>query len=130
MIRHSKLPHSPSLIIEDLFSAIKSLGDGANDDSDELGVLVKHALNTNTPEATTPNSTRIWSKLSRRVRGPFGSLALEGPLISGEEQANKHCTNAPFTVSDEQLLMPANAQETNDQNMASTRTTRETAPFL
>lgn len=93
--------------------------EAVSSDSDEsLDLLVKHALRTHTPHVPTPNSDNVWTRLSSRVRGPFGRLAVEGPATSGDEMASFGSGNLPFSVGDEKTTqMPnRNSQETSDQH--------------
>jgi hypothetical protein len=49
----------------------------------ELDVLVKHAMRGTHWLEHDPK--RVWQRLSERVRGPFGSMAVEEPANIGSE---------------------------------------------
>ncbi len=121
MIRRIKLTHASSLFIEDFLSSIREFADPISaSEVDELDILLKHAMQSNSPSAPTPNANRIWKKLSGRVRGPFGRLAVEGPQVSGEETGMGHGHQSPFTLGDDSSSMrPSNSQETTAQHVAS-----------
>jgi hypothetical protein len=51
------------------------------DDDPGLDLLVKNAVRSNWLEH---DPRRVWNKLSERVRGPFGRMAVEGPALAGE----------------------------------------------
>jgi hypothetical protein len=50
-----------------------------------LDVLVKHAVKSSLQQ---PDAGRVWKRLSQRVTGPYGSLAVEGPALRGQEMPN------------------------------------------
>jgi hypothetical protein len=81
---------------------------GGGESDETLDILVKHALNTHTPETPTPSTNNVWSKLSRRVKGPFGKIGIMG---SG---------TVPFSVGDDRRapLPASNSQEASDQHTA------------
>ncbi|MDQ3930878.1 MAG: hypothetical protein M3328_17245 [Chloroflexota bacterium] len=100
---------------------------GASDAEESLDLLVKHALKAHTPQTPAPNTNNVWSKLSRRVRGPFGKLAVEGPEGSGSEMEVLGPMGAPFSVGDESRspLPAGNSQEVGDQHTALFPTAKE-----
>jgi hypothetical protein len=61
--------------------------DGIEDSMDEedraLDLLVKHAMSGTHWLEHDPK--RVWQRLSERVRGPFGSMAVEEPANLGSE---------------------------------------------
>ena len=122
MIRRTRLAQTPSRYIEDVLSTLRNhmepLGAGEADES--LDILVKHALNTHTPQTPVPSSSNVWSKLSRRVRGPFGKMAVEGPAASGDSLAALGSGGVPFAVGDDKRspLPSSNSQEASDQHTA------------
>lgn len=119
MIRRIKLTQTPSLFIEDFLSSIREFADPISaSESDELDILLKYAMHTNSPAAPAPNANRVWKKLSGRVRGPFGRIAVEGPQRSGEEIGTGHGHQAPFTLGDDaSSVRPSNSQETTTQHI-------------
>jgi hypothetical protein len=48
---------------------------------EDLDVLVRHAFRQ---EAVSHDAKHVWTRLSRRVRGPFGALAIEEPAMRGD----------------------------------------------
>ena len=46
-----------------------------------LDLLVRHAIHQ---EVTSHDGGHVWQKLSRRVKGPFGSIAIEEPALRGQ----------------------------------------------
>ncbi len=95
--------------------------------NESLDLLVKHALKSHTPQTPVPNTNNVWSKLSRRVRGPFGKLAVEGPAANGDDRAILGPNGAPFSVGDEKRspLPSGNSQEASDQHTAMFHTAKE-----
>ena len=87
---------------------------------ESLDLLVKHALRSHTPNTPVPSTSNVWSKLSRRVRGPFGKMAVEGPAASGDELAMLGSNGTPFSVGDDRRspLPSGNSQEASDQHNA------------
>jgi hypothetical protein len=55
-------------------------GCAASEDSG-LDLLVRHAMQQ---EVASHDGGRVWQKLSRRVKGPFGSIAIEEPAMRGQ----------------------------------------------
>lgn len=51
---------------------------------ESLDLLLKHALNA-APAETESDNSHVWQKLARKMRGPFGAAALEGPTQSSLE---------------------------------------------
>jgi hypothetical protein len=51
---------------------------------DEFEFLLRHALSTTAAE---PDGGKVWQHLARKMRGPFGAPALEGPGCTTLEQA-------------------------------------------
>jgi hypothetical protein len=97
-------------------------------ESDEsLDLLVKHALKSHTPHTPVPSTSNVWSKLSRRVRGPFGKMAVEGPAASGDELAVLGPNGSPFSLGDDKrsMLPFGNSQETSEQHTAMFHATKE-----
>ncbi|MDQ5823369.1 MAG: hypothetical protein M3441_04045 [Chloroflexota bacterium] len=94
---------------------------------ESLDLLVKHALKTNAPQAPAPNSNNVWSKLSSRVRGPFGKMAVEGPAGAGSEMSVLGAKGAPFSVGDEtrSSLPSGSSQEVSDPHTALFPTAKE-----
>jgi hypothetical protein len=45
-----------------------------------LDYLVRHAIQQ---ELSSHDGEHVWHRLSRRVRGPFGSMAIEEPAMRG-----------------------------------------------
>lgn len=93
MIRRIKalVEVSPGDLVGGLLSGFREAS--RSDASDEsLDVLLKHAVRHGPSGETDPG--RIWKKLRRRVSGPFGGLAIEGPAMGGGGQL------APFARSD------------------------------
>jgi hypothetical protein len=93
---------------------------GAGDGDESLDILVKHALNTHTPQTPVPSTSNVWSKLSRRVRGPFGKMAVEGPAATGDNLSTLGSGGVPFAVGDDKRspLPAGNSQEASDQHTA------------
>lgn len=122
MIRRTRLARPPSRYLEDVLSTLRDRIELAapveNDES--LDLLVKHALHTHTPQAPAPGANNVWSKLSRRVKGPFGKIAVEGPASSGDPLASLGSGGVPFSVGDDKKspLPSRNSQETSDQHTA------------
>lgn len=131
MIRRIKLTHASSLFIEDFLSSIRQFADPISaSEADELDILLKHAMHTNSPDAPTPNANRVWKRLSGRVRGPFGRLAVEGPQVSGEETSMGHGHQSPFTLGDDSSSKrPSNSQETTSQHLVSIGCAKESMPL-
>ena len=48
---------------------------------EDLEVLVRHAFRQ---EPVSHDAKHVWTRLSRRVRGPFGALAIEEPALRGD----------------------------------------------
>ncbi|HEY0071791.1 MAG TPA: hypothetical protein VGE04_17645 [Chloroflexia bacterium] len=120
MIRRTRLTQPPSRYLEDVLSTLRNRMEpaGATEGDESLDILLKHALNTHTPETPVPSTSHVWSKLSRRVRGPFGKIAVEGPAASGQGLSTLGSGAVPFSVGDERSAMPGNSQETSDQHTA------------
>jgi hypothetical protein len=97
------------------------------DGDESLDLLVKHALKSHAPQMPTPSSNNVWSKLSKRVRGPFGKIAVEGPAASGDELAINGPNISPFAVGDEKRtpLPSRNSQEASEQHTALFPTAKE-----
>ena len=51
---------------------------------DEFEFLLRHALSAAGPE---PDGGKVWQHVARKMRGPFGAPALEGPGCTTLEQA-------------------------------------------
>ena len=51
---------------------------------DEFEFLLRHALSTSSAE---PDGGKVWQHVARKMRGPFGAPALEGPGCTTLEQA-------------------------------------------
>ena len=90
---------TPGEIVDGIVSHLKALDDveeleGQRDPS--LDLLLKHAMHSASPGA--PNAGRIWQQLSRRVVGPFGGLAVEGPASGGggSERVPFNLESRPF----------------------------------
>jgi hypothetical protein len=49
-------------------------------DDPGLDVLVRHAIHQ---EVSSHDAGHVWQKLSRRVAGPFGRIAIEEPALRG-----------------------------------------------
>lgn len=130
MIRRTKLVQPPSRYISDMLSTLRErIEEASAPDADEsLDLLVKHALKSNAPQAPAPNSKNVWSKLSSRVRGPFGKMAVEGPAGAGSEMSVLGAKGAPFSVGDEarSSLPSGNSQEFSDPHTALFPTAKET----
>jgi hypothetical protein len=60
-------------------NAVESTDDEEGDPG--LDLLVKNAVRSNWLEH---DPRRVWKKLSERVRGPFGQMAVEEPALVGE----------------------------------------------
>lgn len=131
MIRRTKLTHTPSLFIEDVLSSIRELADPLSPcDAEELDLLLKHAMHSNSAEAPQASTHRVWKKLSGRVQGPFGSMAVEGPQVSGEEIVTGHGRQVPFTLGDAaSSARPANSQETTAQHIVPFSRAKEAMPL-
>ncbi len=129
MIRRTKLVQPPARYISDMLSTLRErIEEASAPDADEsLDLLVKHALKSNAPQTPAPNSNNVWSKLSRRVRGPFGKMAVEGPECSGSDMSVLGPNGAPFSVGDEtrSMLPSGNSQEVSDQHTAMYPTAKE-----
>jgi hypothetical protein len=50
-------------------------------DDHDLDALVRHAFRH---EAVSHDPKNVWKRLSGRVRGPFGAIAIEEPAMRGE----------------------------------------------
>ena len=122
MIRRTRLAQTPSRYLEDVLSTLRNHMEpaGGSDGDESLDILVKHALNTHTPETPTPSTNNVWTKLSRRVKGPFGKIAVEGPAASGRELGMMGSGSVPFSVGDDKRapLPSSNSQEASDQHTA------------
>jgi len=79
-------PHLPECVLEGLMDNAKRT---ANEEEQTKGAddafdfLLKHAL-TNTPEQA--DGGKVWQHIARKMRGPFGTPALEGPGCTTLEQ--------------------------------------------
>ena len=122
MIRRTRLAQTPSRYLEDVLSTLRNHMEpvGATDGDESLDILVKHALNTHTPETPAPSTNNVWRTLSRRVKGPFGKIAVEGPAAPGRELGMLGSGVLPFAVGDDKRApLPAgNSQEASDQHTA------------
>jgi len=79
---------------------------------ESLDVLLKHALNA-APAEEEDDNTHVWQKLARKMMGPFGAPALEGPTQSSLEveltSSGGWSRPVPFAVS-----MPRQREMYND----------------
>lgn len=57
----------------------EELGECSSDP--EIDILVRHAVHQ---ELVAHEAGHIWQKLSRRVKGPFGNIAVEEPAMRGQ----------------------------------------------
>jgi hypothetical protein len=55
-------------------------GDCAQADDPDLDLLVRHAVRQ---ELASHDGGQVWQQLSKRVKGPFGSMAIEEPAHRG-----------------------------------------------
>lgn len=88
MVRRIKaLAAASSALLEGLRGIGSSSDPSGADDDDAatIDVLVRNAFRQDSERKA--NVTRIWSELSSRVMGPFGTLAIEGPAFSHSEGA-------------------------------------------
>lgn len=131
MIRRIRITGAPSFFIEEFLSSIKERTDPMSIlETDELDLLLKYAMQNNSSDAPAPNANRIWKKLSGRVRGPFGRIAVEGPMVSEEQAATGHSRQVPFTLGDAAALtQPHNSQETNNQHSMAFGRAKEVMPL-
>jgi hypothetical protein len=58
-------------------------GDTSSRSDDEFEFLLKHALSTTREPA---DGGKVWQQIARKMRGPFGTPALEGPGCTTLEQ--------------------------------------------
>ena len=70
---------SPSELAEDLLHSLSNGGDDEPEVDTSLQILLKNAVRSSWGE---PDASRVWKRLSRRVTGPFGALAMEGPALA------------------------------------------------
>jgi hypothetical protein len=71
----------PSIVEDNLsYDAPEVQGDGAPVEDPGLDVLVRHAIRQ---ELASHDGGQVWQKLSSRVKGPFGSIAIEEPALRG-----------------------------------------------
>lgn len=129
MIRRTRFAQPPSRYLENVLSTLRDrIEPGGQADGDEsLDILVKHALKSHTPQTPGPDTNNVWSKLSKRVRGPFGKIAVEGPAAQGDDLARLGSNGVPFSVGDEKRspLPSGNSQEASDQHTAMFHTAKE-----
>lgn len=129
MIRRTRLAQPPSRYIEDMLSTLRDRMEPANhtDGDESLDLLVKHALKVHTPQMPARSTNNVWRRLSKRVTGPFGKMAVEGPAASGDELAMHGSNVGPFAVGDEKRapLPSGNSQEASDQHTAMFHTAKE-----
>ena len=78
------------------FTAVPADEDTGRDRS--LEILVKNANPTDTLDDS--HARRIWRDLRKRMTGPFGRLAIEGPVRSTFECGDAKGATAPFALSD------------------------------
>jgi hypothetical protein len=108
MIRRFKaLARRPTTdLVEGLISTFANvLDDGGTDRS--LEILVKNAAPTDTLDDS--NATRVWRDLRKRMAGPFGKLAVEGPVSSPFDAGGPRQAPAPFLLSDNLRSAPRDA---------------------
>lgn len=131
MTRRIRITGATSFFIEEFLSSIKDrTGPMSISETDELDLLLKHAIQSNSSAVPAPNTKRVWKKLSGRVRGPFGRIAVEGPMVSEEQVAVGHGRQVPFTLGDDAALtQPHNSQETNDQHSMAFGRAKEVLPL-
>jgi hypothetical protein len=95
---------SPAELVEGLFSRLSSRAEedceGEQPD-DALEVLVKNAMQP--PDEAEGHASLVWRRLKKKVTGPFGMLAVEGPGVSlmEDELLNSGGTrrSAPFVLA-------------------------------
>jgi hypothetical protein len=75
-IRGVSLPVQ-DVVPEDLAEAVD---DRTTAEDPGLDVLVRHAIRQ---ELASHDGGRVWKQLSKRVKGPFGSIAVEEPALRG-----------------------------------------------
>lgn len=70
-----------STLQDDLLDESPAIQDDCAEAEDTgLDLLVRHAIRQ---EAVSHDGGHVWQKLSSRVKGPFGSLAIEEPAMCG-----------------------------------------------
>ena len=65
-------------------AAEQTPGGYAKSGEDEFEFLLRHALSS---AAAEPDGSKMWQHIARKMRGPFGTPALEGPGCTTLEQA-------------------------------------------
>jgi hypothetical protein len=86
-------------LLEELRSALLGyVGGQAEADDPSLDELLRHALQGD--EEAQADATSVWRRLSGRMVGPFGRLALEGPAGSTDPTIVSLVGNAPFGGGD------------------------------
>ncbi len=86
MVRHIKaLAVASGALLDGILSmaAPSHAHETASDDTQPIDVLVRNAFRGDAQYEA--DVSRVWSELSSRVMGPFGTLALEGPAFSYAE---------------------------------------------
>jgi hypothetical protein len=94
-------------MVEDLISSFTAgpTDDGGTDRS--LEILVKNAAPKDTLDDS--NASRIWRDLRKRMVGPFGKLAVEGPVRSPFDTGGPKGAAAPFLLADSLRNSPRDA---------------------
>ncbi len=88
-----------SEIVDEIRVGFQDLANHSEDErsSDaDLDVLVRHAMVS--AASSEADTRKVWKKLSGRVRGPFGRIAVEGPSISNAEASCMQGLPAPFSL--------------------------------
>ncbi|MDQ6695768.1 MAG: hypothetical protein M3014_15390 [Chloroflexota bacterium] len=78
------------------FNDFAGSNESQSDNDPALDVLVRHAMVSS--DSSEADTGKVWKKLSGRVRGPFGQIAVEGPNISIAEASCMQGLPAPFSV--------------------------------
>ncbi|HKP51525.1 MAG TPA: hypothetical protein VJ183_02625 [Chloroflexia bacterium] len=82
MVRRIKaLAAASGALLDGLRQGLSSAPQAPEDDGVQpIDVLVRNALQNDLPAEA--DVSRVWAELSSRVLGPFGMLALEGPVFA------------------------------------------------
>ncbi len=98
MVRHIRaFAVASESILDGLRNIGSSQSSGDDLDTGTLDVLVRNAFRQD--DETKANVPKVWSKLRSRVMGPFGKLAIEGPVFSASETASSHLSHHGRDVS-------------------------------
>ncbi len=97
-------------LVDEIKFGLQDLAHHAEDERSgdcDLDVLVRHAMVSG--DSSAADTRKVWKKLSGRVRGPFGRIAVEGPSVSVAEANCMQGLPAPFSLGRREAD-PASAQ--------------------